>query len=96
MDILSAYANTYLREEIQSEGIVRNLGGFSRFLDMAASQCGELVSFSAISRECQLPIRTVQSYYEILEDTLIGFRLEPWRKSLRKFCQGRILTFSIS
>lgn len=84
IEILSAYANTYLREEIQSEGIARNLGGFSRFLDMAAAQSGELVSFSAIGRECHLPVRTVQSYYEILEDTLIGFRLEAWRKSLRK------------
>ena len=83
-DILNSYINSYLREEIQSEGIVRNLGGFSRFLDMAASQFGELTSYSAISRECQLPVRTVQSYYEILEDTLIGYKLEPWRKSIRK------------
>lgn len=84
IEILSTYVNTYLREEIQNEGIVRNLGGFSRFLDLAAGQSGELVSFSAISRECGLPVRTVQSYYEILADTLIGFRLESWRKSLRK------------
>ena len=83
-DVLNSYVNTYLREEIQSEGIVRNLGGFSRFLDMACSQFGELTSFSEISRECQIPVRTTQSYYEILEDTLIGFKLEPWRKSLRK------------
>ncbi|MBI4431314.1 MAG: ATP-binding protein [Candidatus Omnitrophica bacterium] len=88
IDVLSAYANTYLREEIQSEGLVRNLGGFSRFLDLAASQSGELVSFSAVARECQLPVRTVQSYYEILEDTLIGFRLEPWQKSIRKRMVG--------
>ena len=83
-DILYAYVNSYLREEIQSEGIVRNLGGFSRFLDMAANQFGELTNYSAIARECQLPVRTVQSYYEILEDTLIGFKVEPWRKSIRK------------
>lgn len=87
-DILSAYAHMYLREEIQNEGIVRNLGGFSRFLEMSAGQFGELVSFSAIARECHLPIRTVQSYYQILEDTLVGFRLEPWRKSLRKRLVG--------
>jgi predicted AAA+ superfamily ATPase len=84
IDILSTYVHTYLREEIQSEGIARNLGGFSRFLDMAASQFRELVSFSAIARECHLPVRTVQAYYEILEDTLIGFRLPSWKKSLRK------------
>lgn len=84
VDILNAYANTYLREEIQQEGIVRNLGGFSRFLDLAAAQNGELVNFSAFGRECGLPTRTVQSYFEILEDTLIGFRLEPWMKSARR------------
>lgn len=84
IDFLTTYVHVYLQEEIQAEGIVRNLGGFSRFLDMAAFQCGELLSFSAISREVQLPIRTVQSYYEILEDTLVGFRLFPWRRSIRK------------
>jgi predicted AAA+ superfamily ATPase len=82
--ILSAYVQTYLREEIKAEGIARNLGGFSRFLDVAASQCGEIVNCSSIGRECMLSQKTVESYYEILEDTLIGFRLEPWRKSLRK------------
>jgi len=88
IDILSAYAHVYLREEIQSEGLVRNLGSFSRFLDVSASQCGDLLSFSAIARECHLPVRTVQSYYEILEDTLIGIRLEPWHKSPRKRLVG--------
>ena len=83
-DFLATYVHTYLQQEIQSEGIVRNLGGFSRFLDMAGFQCGELLSFSAIAREVQLPVRTVQSYYEILEDTLIGFRLFPWMRSVRK------------
>ncbi|MBI3319360.1 MAG: ATP-binding protein [Candidatus Omnitrophica bacterium] len=84
IDFLSAYVHTYLREEIQSEGLARNLGGFSRFLDVAAAQCGDLTNYSAIGRECQLPTRTVQSYYDILEDTLIGLRLEPWRRSVRK------------
>lgn len=84
LDVLQTYAHVYIKEEIISEGIARNLGGFSRFLEMAAAECGELVSFSNIARECHLPVRTVQSYYEILEDTLIGFRLNPWSKSQRK------------
>lgn len=84
IDTLRSYTETYLREEIRAEGLVRNLGNFSRFLDLAASQFGELVSFSAIGRECQISTRTVQSYYGILEDTLIGLRLEPWTRSLRK------------
>ena len=83
-EFLMAYVNTYLREEIQAEGIARNIGGFSRFLDVAASQFTELLNFNAIARDCGLPVRTVQTYYEILEDTLIGFRLYPWRKSVRK------------
>lgn len=88
IDLLKAYTDIYLKEEIQAEGMVRNLGGFARFLDIAASQFGELVSFTNIGRECSLPNRTVQSYYEILEDTLIGLKLEPWRKSLRKRLAG--------
>ena len=83
-DTLSAYVDTYLREEIQMEGFVRNLGGFYRFLEMSAAASGELLSFSSVARECGLPVRTVQSYYEILEDTLVGFRLQPWLKSARK------------
>ena len=84
VDILTAYTETYLKEEIQSEGLVRNLGGFSRFLEIAAAQSGELVDFTALGREAQLTARTVQSYYEILEETLVGLRLPPWRKSVRK------------
>lgn len=84
IDILNSYTETYLKEEVQAEGLVRNLGGFSRFLDLAASQCGELISFTSIGRECRVATRTVQAYFEILEDTLISIRLQPWRKSLRK------------
>jgi predicted AAA+ superfamily ATPase len=83
-DTLRSYSETYLREEIQMEGLVRNLGGFYRFLEVAGSASGEILNFSNVARESQLPVRTVQSYYEILEDTLIGFRLLPWIKSERK------------
>jgi len=83
-ELLQAYVEVYIREEIQAEGLVRNIGSFSRFLDIAASQFGEMVSYSNLARECQLPVMSVKSYYEICEDTLIGIRLMPWRKSLRK------------
>ena len=83
-DILNSYSETYLREEIQAEGLVRNLGGFSRLLDLAAGQCGELISFTSIGRDCHVATRTVQAYYDILEDTLISIRLQPWRKSIKK------------
>jgi len=82
-DFLAAYANVYLREEIQAESLVRNLGGFARFLDVAAAQCGEILNASSVGRDAMLATRTVQEYYQILEDTLLGFRLEAWRKSVR-------------
>ena len=83
-DMLSAYVNTYLREEIRQEGLVRALGAFSRFLDIAASQNSELVSFSDMARECGTSSHTIKSYYEILEDTMIAFPLQAWSKSPRK------------
>ena len=88
IDLLRSYVDIYLREEIQAEGIVRQIGAFSRFLDMAASQFGEIVNYSSVARECRQAVMTVKSYYEILTDTLIGFRLEPWRKSVRKRLSG--------
>ena len=82
-DLLSSYAETYLREEVQAEALVRNLGGFARFLDVVAAENGGMVNASAVGRDASLPTRTVQEYYQILEDTLIGYRLEAWRKSPR-------------
>jgi predicted AAA+ superfamily ATPase len=56
-DVLRAYSDTYLREEIQMEGLVRNLGGFYRFLEVAASASGEMLNFTNIARECQIQAR---------------------------------------
>ena len=62
---------------------MRNLGGFARFLDIVAAENGGIVNASAVARDASLAVRTVQEYYQILEDTLIGYRLEPWRRSPR-------------
>jgi predicted AAA+ superfamily ATPase len=86
--ILRAYVNTYLTQEIQAEGLSRNIGAFTRFLELAASECGEQVNFSALAREAGLSISTAQGHYDILEDTLVGIRLFPWRKSIRKRLAG--------
>ncbi len=83
-DILRAYGEIYLREEIQQESLVRNLGGFTRYLDITAAYCGEIVNFTSLGKEAGLPTRTVQSYFEVLEDTLIALRLPAWRKSPTK------------
>ncbi len=83
VELLRSYSETYLREEIQAEALVRNLGGFARFLEIAAAQSGGILNYSAVGRDASLATRTVQEYYQILEDTLIGYRLDPWRKSPR-------------
>lgn len=83
-DFLRSYANTYLKEEIKSEALVRNLVGFQRFLLVAGKDNGQSLSFSNLARECGLDARTIQSYFEILEDTLMGVFLPAYRRSIRK------------
>ena len=81
---LMAYVQTYLKEEILDEAIVRNIGAFSRFLDIAADQSGKIVNFSTIARDTGVSSKTIKGYYQILEDTLIAVKLEPYLKSARR------------
>lgn len=83
-EFLRSYTEIYLREEIQAEGIIRNIGPFARFIDISASNDGEIVNYSNIARECGVSVKTVQEYYQILEDTFLAYRLNPWTKSIRK------------
>jgi predicted AAA+ superfamily ATPase len=78
-ELLDSYAGTYLREEIQAEGIARNIQSFSRFLEVAALTNGHIVNFSNVGSDAQVSPRTVQSYYEVLTDTLIGTLLPPFQ-----------------
>lgn len=81
---LQAYADTYLREEIQMEQIVRNLPAFRRFLEVAAQMNGQPISYSKIGRDIFVDHSAVRNYFEILEDTLVGFQLPAYERSLRK------------
>ncbi len=83
-DYLRAYALTYLKEEIWGEQIVRQLDPFRRFLPVAAQSCGEILNFTKIARDVGVDVKTAQSYFEILEDTLVGFFLQPYHRSIRK------------
>ena len=76
---LKAYAETYLKEEIREEALTRNFGSFARFLEVAARQNGQLTNTTAIARDAGVARQTVQGYFDILVDTLIGFWLEPWK-----------------
>lgn len=83
-ETLRSYVNTYIKEEIEIEANLRNLSGFLRFLPIAAQQNGELVNYSNIARESEVTGHTVKEYYKILEDTLVGFFLLPYARSIRK------------
>ena len=81
---LQAYANTYLKEEIQMEQIVRNVPSFRRFLELAAQMNGQPLNYSKIASDIHTDHSVIRTYYEILVDTLIGFELPAYNKSLRK------------
>ena len=78
---LESYVTTYLEEEVRSEAIVRNLGSFSRFLELAASEAGNIINLRKLSQEIGVSHTTISSYYQILEDCLIIERIEPITKS---------------
>ena len=81
---LAAYVQTYLREEILAEGLIRKLPPFARFLKAAALSNGTQLNFANISNDCQVSASTVREYYSILEDTLGGFNLEAWTESRKR------------
>lgn len=81
---LRTYAQTYLKEEIVAEQIIRKLDPFRQFLEIAAQQNGDLINFSNIARDVGVDTVTVQSYFQILEDTLVGYLLPPYHRSIRK------------
>jgi predicted AAA+ superfamily ATPase len=80
---LRAYTDLYLREEVQAEALVRNLGGYARLLDLVAASSGKILNLLALCRDAGLGYETARRYVEILEDTLIVHRLPAWSDSDR-------------
>ncbi len=78
---LDSYVTSYLEEEIRSEAIVRNVGTFGRFLELAAAESGLIVNFKKLSQTIGVSHSTIMDYYQILEDCLITERVEPWTQS---------------
>jgi predicted AAA+ superfamily ATPase len=82
--LLEAYVGDYLREEIVAEAATRNIPAFNRLLEAAAFSNGEIVNYSNIASECSVSSPTVQGYFQILEDTLIGRWIGPFRKKAKR------------
>lgn len=81
---LQAYVGTYLKEEIAAEAVVRNLPAFSRFLTVAALCNGQMLNYSKIASDAQVPKSTVLEYFHILRDTLVGDDLPAWKRTEKR------------
>jgi predicted AAA+ superfamily ATPase len=82
---LSSYVQTYLREEVQQEGLARNLASFSRFLEAASFSQASHLNVSAVARECHVDRKVVEDYFGILDDLLIAVRIPAFsRRAKRK------------
>ncbi len=83
-ETLAGYVDLYLREEVKAEGLVRNLGDFTRFLEAISLSHGQVLNISNVARECEVNRKTVEGYIEILEDLLLCFRLPTFRKRAKR------------
>lgn len=81
---LKAYVDTYLKEEVMQELLVRRIDRFIRLLDIAGQVNGEPVNYASIARDCGVSLKTSQEYFNILVDTLIAFRIDGWSYSVRR------------
>ena len=82
--LLAGYIDIYLKEEIKEEALVRNLDAFHRFLEVAALTDGEIINNNNIAQECGVHATTVSSYFDILEDTLLGYRIPAYTKVMQR------------
>ncbi len=85
---LESYVDLYLEEEIRRESLVRNVGAFQQFLELAATESGRIINLTNISRESGVPVATLRTYYQVLEDTFVGYRIPAYGAAGRK----RVLT----
>jgi predicted AAA+ superfamily ATPase len=83
-DFLHSYVSTYLREEVQQEGLVRNLAAFTRFLETASFSQGSVLNMAAVARECAVEAKVVQNYFSILEDLLLAAFLPVFTRRAKR------------
>jgi predicted AAA+ superfamily ATPase len=82
--LLKAYVNNYIQEEIIDESVTRNIPAFSRFLQVVGFCHGQQLNYANVARETGVSSSTVRNYFQILDDTLLGFTLDPWKKRKKR------------
>ena len=83
-DVLKAYATLYLEQEVQAEGLVRNVGSFARFLEVVSFSHGSVLNIANVARETQVSRKTVEGYLGILEDLLLAWRLPVFTRKAQR------------
>jgi predicted AAA+ superfamily ATPase len=78
--VLKSYCALYVKEEVQAEGLVRNIGNFARFLEAISFSHGSVLNVSSVARECGVERKVVEAYVQILEDLLLSFRVPVFQK----------------
>ncbi|MBI4690158.1 MAG: ATP-binding protein [Nitrospirae bacterium] len=81
---LQAYVDLYIREEVQMEGLTRNIGNFSRFLEAVSFSHASVLNISNVARECQVERKVVEGYINIMEDLLLAFRMPVFTKGAKR------------
>lgn len=81
---LESYVAVYLTDEIRNEGLVRNLAGFARFLELAGLCNTEMINMSNIARDCHVSRNTIEGYFQILLDTMLGYFIYPYNKKVKR------------
>ena len=81
---LESYVKTYLEEEIRYEGLTRNLGAFSRFLESASFSQGSVLNISSVARDCGIERKVVENYFTMLEDLLIAYKIPVFSKRAKR------------
>lgn len=83
-EFLQSYTRTYLKEEVWSEQIIKNLEPFRYFLEVSAQMNGQIINFDNLSKDVGVDDKTIKNYYSILSDTMLGFTLNGFKSSFRK------------
>ncbi len=84
LETLRAYHSLYIREEVQAEGLVRNIGDFARFIEAISFSHGGVLNLSNVARECQIERKTVEGYLSVLEDLLLSVRIPVFSKRAKR------------
>ena len=95
-ETLSAYVDLYVENEIRQENIVEDMGAFARFLRLAALESGQCVNFTKLAGAVGVAVNTIRNFYQVLEDTYVGIRIQPFGRSRKRILQApRFLLFDL-